>query len=134
MALWLLKNVTPVRNCLPVGNPHTEQVALGPLINERQLANVDRIVTETVAAGASVRAGGTHEQLYYRPTVLADVTPAMPARRSAAPAHPATAAGSARRAAGMSSPSGSGSPRGRRPTASRSDPPSPVYPGPVKTQ
>ena len=60
---------------------HTEQVALGPLINERQLANVDRIVTETVAAGASVRAGGTHEQLYYRPTVLADVTPGMPAFR-----------------------------------------------------
>jgi benzaldehyde dehydrogenase (NAD) len=28
-----------------------------------------------------VRAGGTHEQLYYRPTVLADVTPAMPAFR-----------------------------------------------------
>jgi benzaldehyde dehydrogenase (NAD) len=66
---------------LPVGNPHTEQVALGPLINERQLANVDRIVTETVASGASVRAGGTHEQLYYRPTVLADVTPGMPAFR-----------------------------------------------------
>ena len=66
---------------LPVGNPHTEQVALGPLISERQLANVDRIVTETVAAGASVRAGGTHDQLYYRPTVLADVTPAMPAFR-----------------------------------------------------
>jgi benzaldehyde dehydrogenase (NAD) len=66
---------------LPVGNPHTEQVALGPLINERQLANVDRIVTETVAAGASVRAGGTHEQLYYRPTVLADVTPSMAAFR-----------------------------------------------------
>ena len=66
---------------LPVGNPATEQVALGPLINERQLANVGRIVTETVAAGASVRAGGTHEQLYYRPTVLADVTPAMPAFR-----------------------------------------------------
>jgi benzaldehyde dehydrogenase (NAD) len=66
---------------LPVGNPATEQVALGPLINERQLVNVDRIVTETVAAGASVRAGGTHEQLYYRPTVLADVTPSMPAFR-----------------------------------------------------
>src|SRR5580704_12900141 len=66
---------------LPVGNPHTEQVALGPLINERQLANVDRIVAETVAAGATVRAGGTHEQLYYRPTVLADVTPGMAAFR-----------------------------------------------------
>jgi len=66
---------------LPVGNPATEQVALGPLINERQLANVDRIVTQTVAAGASVRAGGTHERLYYRPTVLAGVTPDMPAFR-----------------------------------------------------
>jgi benzaldehyde dehydrogenase (NAD) len=66
---------------LPVGNPYTEQVALGPLINERQLANVDRIVSETVASGATVRAGGTHEQLYYRPTVLADVTPGMAAFR-----------------------------------------------------
>ena len=66
---------------LPVGNPYTEQVALGPLINERQVANVDRIVTETVAAGATLRAGGHHQRLYYRPTVLADVTPAMPAFR-----------------------------------------------------
>ena len=66
---------------LPVGNPYTEQVALGPLINERQVANVDRIVTETVAAGATLRAGGHRERLYYRPTVLADVTPAMPAFR-----------------------------------------------------
>jgi benzaldehyde dehydrogenase (NAD) len=66
---------------LPVGNPYTEQVALGPLISERQVANVDRIVTETVAAGATLRAGGQRERLYYRPTVLADVTPAMPAFR-----------------------------------------------------
>ena len=57
-----------------LATPGAEQVALGPLINERQLANVDRIVTETVASGATVRAGGTHDQLYYRPTVLADVT------------------------------------------------------------
>lgn len=66
---------------LPVGDPHTEQVALGPLINQRQLDNVDRIVSETVAAGAEVRAGGTHERLFYRPTVLAGVTAAMPAFR-----------------------------------------------------
>jgi benzaldehyde dehydrogenase (NAD) len=66
---------------LPVGDPFTEPVALGPLINERQLANVDRIVSETVAAGAEVRAGGTHERLFYRPTVLAGVTRAMPAFR-----------------------------------------------------
>jgi benzaldehyde dehydrogenase (NAD) len=42
---------------LPVGDPFTEQVALGPLINEQQVNNVNRIVTETVAAGAEVRAG-----------------------------------------------------------------------------
>jgi benzaldehyde dehydrogenase (NAD) len=66
---------------LPVGNPHTEQVALGPLINERQVANVDRIVTSTVASGAELRAGGTYEGLFYAPTVLAGVTTDMPAFR-----------------------------------------------------
>jgi benzaldehyde dehydrogenase (NAD) len=55
---------------LTVGDPHTEQVALGPLISERQLANVDRIVTQTVAAGAELRAGGQHDRLFYSPTVL----------------------------------------------------------------
>jgi benzaldehyde dehydrogenase (NAD) len=66
---------------LPVGDPNVEQVALGPLINERQLANVDRIVTQTVEAGAVVRAGGTHDKLFYKPTVLAGVTTKMPAFR-----------------------------------------------------
>jgi benzaldehyde dehydrogenase (NAD) len=66
---------------LPVGNPHTEQVALGPLINERQVANVDRIVGESVAAGAEILAGGVHEGLFYSPTVLAGVTRDMPAFR-----------------------------------------------------
>ncbi|KUJ59730.1 benzaldehyde dehydrogenase [Streptomyces albus subsp. albus] len=64
---------------LRVGDPYTEQVDLGPLINDAQLARVDRIVTETVAAGARLVAGGTHQDRYYRPTVLADVTPGMPA-------------------------------------------------------
>ena len=76
-----LERLTDRAKKLPVGDPHTEQVALGPLINERQLANVDRIVTETVAAGADLRTGGTHERLYYQPTVLAGVTRDMPAFR-----------------------------------------------------
>src|ERR1700691_6289692 len=66
---------------LPVGDPNTEQVALGPLISERQLANVDRIVTSTVSAGAQLCAGGTHDRLYYTPTVLGGVTQEMPAFR-----------------------------------------------------
>jgi benzaldehyde dehydrogenase (NAD) len=66
---------------LPVGDPHTGQVALGPLINSRQIANVQRIVDASVRAGADVRAGGNSEGLFYQPTVLADVTPDMPAFR-----------------------------------------------------
>ena len=76
-----LEHLTKRAENLPVGNPYTEQVALGPLINARQLANVDRIVTETINAGATLRTGGTHKDLYYRPTVLAGVTPGMPAFR-----------------------------------------------------
>ncbi|WP_432505973.1 aldehyde dehydrogenase family protein [Kineococcus arenarius] len=64
---------------LPVGDPATGSVALGPIIDERQLANVDRLVRGTVEAGATLAAGGTHEGLFYSPTVLADVKPSMPA-------------------------------------------------------
>lgn len=66
---------------LPVGNPFTEQVALGPLINERQASNVERIVSETVAAGAQLRAGGERRGRFFSPTVLSGVTPSMPAFR-----------------------------------------------------
>ncbi|MFF8894848.1 benzaldehyde dehydrogenase [Brevibacterium casei] len=66
---------------LPVGNPFTEQVALGPLINERQASNVERLVTETVAAGAQLRAGGQRNGRFFTPTVLSGVTQAMPAFR-----------------------------------------------------
>ncbi len=64
---------------LPVGDPATEQVALGPIIDQRQLDKVHGLVTATVDAGARLAAGGTYEGLFYRPTVLADVAPQMPA-------------------------------------------------------
>ena len=67
---------------LPVGNPATEQVALGPIIDERQRDKVHGLVTATVDAGARLAAGGTFEGLFYRPTVLADVAPQMPAYAS----------------------------------------------------
>jgi len=64
---------------LPVGNPATGPVALGPIIDAKQLDNIHRLVQSTVAAGATLAAGGTYEDLFYRPTVLADVKPSMPA-------------------------------------------------------
>jgi benzaldehyde dehydrogenase (NAD) len=64
---------------LPVGDPASGQVALGPIIDERQRDKVHALVTQTAGAGARLAAGGTYEGLFYRPTVLADVTPEMPA-------------------------------------------------------
>jgi benzaldehyde dehydrogenase (NAD) len=64
---------------LPVGDPASGQVALGPIIDERQRDKVHGLVTSSVDAGARLAAGGTYEGLFYKPTVLADVAPAMPA-------------------------------------------------------
>ena len=64
---------------LPVGDPASGQVALGPIIDERQRDKVHGLVTASTAAGARLSAGGTYEGLFYRPTVLADVTPSTPA-------------------------------------------------------
>ena len=62
---------------LPVGDPWQDKVALGPVINQRQVEGIDRIVKESVAAGATLHAGGTFERLFYRPTVLGGVKPGM---------------------------------------------------------
>jgi benzaldehyde dehydrogenase (NAD) len=67
---------------LPVGNPATDQVALGPIIDERQRDKVHDLVTGSVEAGARLAAGGTYEGLFYRPTVLAEVSAQMPAYAS----------------------------------------------------
>lgn len=62
---------------LLVGDPHRGQVHLGPLINARQRDRVDGLVRASVDAGATILAGGTYEGLFYQPTVLFNVTPAM---------------------------------------------------------
>lgn len=64
---------------LPVGDPSTGEVALGPLIDAAQRDKVHRIVQQTVAAGARLAAGGTYDGLFYRPTVLAQTPPDSPA-------------------------------------------------------
>jgi benzaldehyde dehydrogenase (NAD) len=64
-------------NHLPVGNPLSGNVALGPIISEQQLQRVHGIVTQTVADGAVLAAGGTYDGLFYRPTVLAGVKRGM---------------------------------------------------------
>jgi benzaldehyde dehydrogenase (NAD) len=64
---------------LPVGDPSSGQVALGPIINERQIERVQRIVDESVAAGATLLVGGRRDGPFFPPTVLRDVHPGMAA-------------------------------------------------------
>jgi benzaldehyde dehydrogenase (NAD) len=66
---------------LPVGDPHTGAVALGPIITAQQVQRIDRIVQDSMKLGARLLAGGTHEGPFYAATVLADVTPEMPVFR-----------------------------------------------------
>ena len=66
-------------DALPVGDPYTDQVALGPVIDERQRDKIHALVTGSVEGGARLAAGGRYEGLFYRPTVLADVTEQSPA-------------------------------------------------------
>ncbi len=62
---------------LPVGNPAAGQVALGPVINDKQLQRVKSIIADSVAAGARIEAGGKHEGLFHQATVLSGVKPGM---------------------------------------------------------
>ncbi len=62
---------------LTVGNAARGEAALGPLINARQLQRVQQIVSDTLAAGARLEAGGEARGLFYLPTVLSGVRPGM---------------------------------------------------------
>lgn len=64
---------------LRTGDPYREEVELGPIVNEKQLGRVDDIVQRSIAGGATLVEGGTHEGLFYRPTVLTGVTTSSPA-------------------------------------------------------
>lgn len=66
---------------LPVGDPARADVALGPMIDDTQLAHVNRVVTDAVAAGATVAAGGEANAPYYPPTVLTGLDADNPAWR-----------------------------------------------------
>lgn len=66
-------------DALRVGDGYRDDVQLGPLIDGKQLDHAKDLVDRSIAAGARLVAGGTHDGLFYRPTVLADCTPDTPA-------------------------------------------------------
>jgi benzaldehyde dehydrogenase (NAD) len=62
---------------LPVGDGASGRVALGPMIDSKQLQRFDAVVHATVKQGATLEAGGRYEGLAYQPTVLSGVKPGM---------------------------------------------------------
>ncbi|MGW0595332.1 benzaldehyde dehydrogenase [Streptosporangium sp. NPDC002607] len=64
---------------LLVGDPKSGAVALGPVIDAGQRDKIHRMVTASVEQGAKPVSGGTYDDLFYRPTVLADVPLTAPA-------------------------------------------------------
>jgi aldehyde dehydrogenase (NAD+) len=60
-----------------VGDPHDPNTVIGPLIRRSQCGFIDGQIEEAVAKGAKLLTGGTHNDSYYQPTVLANVTSEM---------------------------------------------------------
>jgi benzaldehyde dehydrogenase (NAD) len=63
---------------IEVGDPASGTVGLGPMVNERQRDRAHRFLTESVERGATVVEGGRYDGLFYRPTVVTNVTTDMP--------------------------------------------------------
>jgi benzaldehyde dehydrogenase (NAD) len=59
---------------ITVGNTVTQDVGLGPMINQRQLDRGAQLLAEAVADGATIVAGGTTDGPFFRPTVVTGVS------------------------------------------------------------
>jgi succinate-semialdehyde dehydrogenase/glutarate-semialdehyde dehydrogenase len=68
-------------SALVIGNGLTEGVNIGPMISTTAVADVDKLVTDSIAAGASLVCGGKQDSAgdnFYQPTILTGVTNDMP--------------------------------------------------------
>lgn len=77
---FVSKFIAAVQN-LNLGNGLEEGVNIGPMISERAVADVDRLVLESVAQGAKVELGGHVSDAgacFYQPTVMTGVSNDMP--------------------------------------------------------
>ncbi|HVV19362.1 MAG TPA: NADP-dependent succinic semialdehyde dehydrogenase, partial [Pseudonocardiaceae bacterium] len=67
-------------SALTVGDPMDEDIDVGPLATEQGRTDVEELVADAVAQGATVLCGGTRPDRpgwFYPPTVVTDITPAM---------------------------------------------------------
>src|SRR5690606_18106018 len=59
---------------IQLGPKLDEATGMGPMIDEKALARMSRVVDEAVAGGAKVLTGGEPEGASFRPTFLSDVS------------------------------------------------------------
>ena len=73
---FLAKLVAKVEMFKPIepGNP---MCVIGPIINDRQLNRIDRLVRAASEGGATVHTGGHMQGPFFQPTVITGVTPEM---------------------------------------------------------
>ncbi|WP_430645539.1 aldehyde dehydrogenase family protein [Agromyces sp. GXS1127] len=60
-------------DALKVGDPTDPEVVIGPLINDRAVAQVEARVRDALDRGATLVTGGERDGRLYRPTILTDV-------------------------------------------------------------
>jgi benzaldehyde dehydrogenase (NAD) len=77
-----VKKLAQHADALRVGNPADDlTIQQGPIIDKKQRDHIHDLVNDTVAGGAKLKAGGTYDGAFYRPTVLDNVTPDLRAFR-----------------------------------------------------
>jgi succinate-semialdehyde dehydrogenase/glutarate-semialdehyde dehydrogenase len=76
-----LEKFTAAMAASELGDPTSEETAIGPLSSVEAATRVEGQVERAVAQGATKVIGGARDGAWYPPTVLTDVTPAMDAYR-----------------------------------------------------
>ena len=81
---FLEKFLTATRE-LTIGNGAEDHISIGPLINEKAVRDVDKLVQASVRSGAELVFGGSPHPLggcFYQPTILNEVSSEMPVFRN----------------------------------------------------
>ena len=73
-----VSELVALTSALKCGDPSDPAVFIGPLINNKQVRNVEKLVQETIAAGATIALEGKTEGNVISPWILTNVTNDMP--------------------------------------------------------
>jgi succinate-semialdehyde dehydrogenase/glutarate-semialdehyde dehydrogenase len=80
-----VEKLVAATRALKVGDGMEDGIEIGPLVNAGAVADVEKLVADSVSAGARVAAGGGRHALggcFFEPTVLTGVTADMPVFRN----------------------------------------------------